>query len=535
VSLEARRATILGRFPRHLAADEPGKLLGDVVSALARELEVKTSQLGRVRRSHALGDADERRDLLLLAALHDLGHEAFTVLDLRFAALGDLGARLAAAASDDEAATQLARLPDLLAVPTDAFPPFPEEGAVTGPARARLVTALRSLIAATSRLEQLRTSLRETIALHRAGNGTVAALLGAAAVYLDLQVEELTHADDRYWHVARCRDRLRLVRPEPTGHTPPSTELAPADDLLALEENPLRSRTIDPIERRHGDWFRILRGGLEEVQVTVRVVGCGDRTVAPMVVNLDAGFGFVYTGAVPDGDELLFGGDGGVTLGGASVARLAYAFRGGVFADAGRTHDRAFTFAGESAAPDAQAATFAVTQPIDDAFEPTAAFPHAEGRLEAATMAVGESRWAFFVAAGHFGRDADTPPGELAIPVFEAAAFDTTVYTPDTSPGSPPAARVGFAWQEREPFAVTLWVPRRFAALDAPDQVAVTELLRLRLDRHRAAGVHVYVKYADDRWSLATGVLRDAGSTDARGTVVVGTRLWHEGTEQPPS
>ena len=36
------------------------------------------------------------------------------------------------------------------------------------------------------------------------------------------------------------------------------------------------------------------------------------------------------------------------------------------------------------------------------------------------------------------------------------------------------------------------------------------------------------------RWSLGSGLLRDPESTDPRGRVVVGTRLWPSDTEQPP-
>ena len=88
-----------------------------------------------------------------------------------------------------------------------------------------------------------------------------------------------------------------------------------------------------------------------------------------------------------------------------------------------------------------------------------------------------------------------------------------------------PSGAVGFAWQEREPFAATLWIPQRFSALDAEGEVPVRERVRLFLERYRAAGVHLYCRYADDRWSLGAGLLRDLDSTDPRGTVVVGTRL----------
>jgi hypothetical protein len=518
-----RTTTILRRFPSHLQADDSGKLLGAVVDALSAELDLKTSQLGRTRRAHALGDADESLDLRLLAALHGLRDDDFAVLRLRLAGVDDLRRAL----PDDDA---VARLPTLLGLPVDAFAPFPAEGAVTGPARARLAAALVALVSFRSELELLRRSIATAIALHRNGNGTVHTLLGAGAASLGLELVESADAQDRYWHLARCRDLLRPVRPEPPGTVPTETVLTPAEDLLALEENPFQAKEIDPIDRRHGDVFRVTRGGLEPVTVTVRVIGKATRTVRPTVVNLDTGFGVTYAGSVPAGEELRFESDGRVTLSGASVSRFSYAFRGGVYADVGASHPNDFQYAEATARPERQA-TFAATEPVPDAFDPAALFPHAEGLLEGATMSLGESRWAFFVRGAHFGRTADEAADELAEPVVDAAVFDESVF----APGTDPSGAVGFAWQEREPFAATLWIPQRFSALDAGGEIQVRERVRLFLDRYRASGVHVYTKYADDRWSLGSGVIRDPDSTDPRGTVVVGTRLWPADSEQPTS
>ena len=61
------------------------------------------------------------------------------------------------------------------------------------------------------------------------------------------------------------------------------------------------------------------------------------------------------------------------------------------------------------------------------------------------------------------------------------------------------------------------------------------ERVRLFVERYRAAGVHVYAKYADDRWSIGSGLIRDLESTNPRGTVVVGTRMWPPDTVEPTS
>ena len=525
----SRAQTILSRLPRHLAADTPGKLFGDAVAALAGELDVKTYQLGRVRRAHALADADEEHDLLLHAGAHDRRYEDFEVLRLRLAALRGLRAALADPEADDTAVeAALERLPVLLGLPADAFPPFAAEGPVTGPARARLVAALDAVVGYAGEMDQLRRGVRDAIALHRRGNGTIGALIGAGASQLDLEVEAIAHDAERFWHIARCRDRLRLLRPEPPGSSPATSEPLPAADLIALEENPFRPKELDPTPRRHGDRFRIVRGGLEQVSVTIRVVGAADRTVWPMVVNLDAGFGVAFAGTVPDGDELRFESDGRVTMGGADVTPSAFTFRGAVFGDAeAAVPGREFVFDGDGAEGQGPLATFAVTEPLAEAFGPGSP-PHSGALLTAATMALGESRWAYFVRVAHYGGTGET----LAIPGFEAGVFDESVFDAAGDPVEP-AGAVGFSWQEREPFAFTLWIPQRFQALDVEGALPLAERVRLVLDRHRPAGVHAYVKYADDRWSLAAGVLRDLDSADARGIVVVGTSLWPGGTPQP--
>jgi hypothetical protein len=518
--MSSRTGAILERFPSHLQPADPGKLFGDVVDALSQALDVESAQLGRTRRAHALGDADETTDLWLLASLHGFRDDSFEVQRLRLERL----AAVRAALPDDAAAAQL---PALLGLPADAFPPFPGEGAGTDAARARLAEALGALVSYRGELELLRTSIRTAVRLHRDGNGDVPTLLGAGALALGLRIVAAEDDVDRYWHVARCLDVLRVLRPEPPGTTPPATLLEPGEDILALEENPFQPKEVDPVERRHGDVFRVTRSGLEPVVVTIRVVGKGTKTVRPFVVNLDSGFGVAFAGSVPDGEELRFESDGRVTLGGANVAASSFAFRGGVLADAGASHANDFRFG-----PDERAATYAVSEPVADALEPTAVFPHAEGLLEGAEMSLGESRWAFFVREAHFGRAAESQAEELAEPVLDAGVFDGSVYDPT---GGGPSGSVGFAWQEREPFAATLWIPQRFSELDVEGELPVRERVRLFLDRYRAAGVHVYTKYADDRWTIGAGVLRDLQSTDPRGTVLVGTRLWAPDADLPDS
>jgi hypothetical protein len=526
VTQSARTLTILRRFPRHLETDDPGKIFSDVVGGLGGELDIKSTQLGRVRRAHALGDAGEERDLLLLAGLHDLKPGDLELTRIRLAAVHAIEQTLAdGGSSEDDRPAAIGRLPQTLGLQPDAFPSWPGE-TDTAPAEARLAGALADVTSYPSELDLLRGTVESVIGLHRAGNGTVESLLGAGAAYLELGLGAVVDTEDEYWHVAECHDLLRIVRPEPPGARPATTTLTPKTDLIALEENPLRQQDSDPVDRRSGDRFHVLRSGFETVPATVRVVGVGSRTVRPMVVNLDTGFGLVYTGNVGDGQELRFESDGRATLDGASVARNSYSFTGGVFADASGADRRDFVF-------DGQTTIFAVTQPIDDGFDPGAIFPHTDGLLDTASLVVGESRFAFFVREAHYGRDAETPADELAVPVFEAAVLDSSVFEPDTSVGSPSSGKIGFSWLEHEPFAARLWIPLRFSTLDTNGEVPVKERLRLLLDRHRAAAIHIYVEYADDRWTVPAGVMRDSSSDEPLGTVIVGTALWPPQTDVP--
>ena len=116
--ISKRATTILGRFPRHLDLTREDKVFAHIVNSLARELDIKTMQVGRVRKSHRLGQADEIRDLLLLAGLHDLRPIRFDVVQLRHDALGSvattLGDESATATEQEEAVTTLRKLLSLV-------------------------------------------------------------------------------------------------------------------------------------------------------------------------------------------------------------------------------------------------------------------------------------------------------------------------------------------------------------------------------------------------------------------------------------
>ncbi len=484
-----RTTAVLERFPCHIGATDPGKRFESVAEAITSQLDVVARQIGDVRRAHRLAEAPTDHDLLRLMALHGVRASAFAVGDIRLDAL-------AATPGDD-----VAQLAGHLGVEPVQLEDV--DGVV-------LADALGRVTKFTNRLDVRRRSAVGIIRSFRSGNGTAAALLAAAAAYLALEVVEVGHSANRWWHLAKCRD---LVAVDVDG-------VDVGDALLAVEENPFKDASVAPINRRHADRFRIVRGGLEDVTVTTDVVGIGERTVHPMVVNVDIGRGVVFEGVVPDGVTLSFGANGRVMLDDAEATGSAFAFAGAVFASVDAVHPNDFVFADEEAVSDRDA-TFVVTSPIANGFAEAANLPHPGARVDPLPMALGESRWAFFVRTAHFG----SAP-RAAVASFAAGRFDRSVWTDDDGVLDDVSGAVGFRWQEREPFAVRVLLPQRFAALDDDAGSKLREPMRLLLDRHRAAGVHVYVTYADDRWVLGTGIVRELDSDDALGTLVSGTTLW---------
>lgn len=396
----------------------------------------------------------------------------------------------------------LARLAGLHALRAPAFGPLlTRMSALTGQPGYDAALALR------------RTVVTGAIGAHAIGNGTPHALLAAAAAYLGLGVDGVLPTPGRWWTLAHCHDLLEEHQ-----------------DLLALEENPFHHADLDPAPRPHGQRFRIIRGGLEDVDVAVRVLGVGTRTVRPMVVDVLAGHGLAWEGTVPDGSELRFEASGAVTLDGNVVTGSAWEFHGAVFADARARLQADFVFT--DAVERQHEGHFVTTAPLADALDDGAAFPHGAATVGPHTLRLGQTFWAAFVRIDH---TSTVVPGAIA-PRTKHARFDHAVLADANGIDGPtagePSFRIGFAWEEREPFAVRILLPRRLMAMDDEKGSKLREPLRQLLDRHRAAGVDVRVEFADPRWTVGTGVVRDT-EDDAIGTVVAGTELWPDGTPQP--
>ncbi|MEY4748463.1 MAG: hypothetical protein RIQ60_677 [Pseudomonadota bacterium] len=541
----ARAITILSRFPRHLALDEPGTLFAEVVDALAGHLDRQLADLGRVRRAHRLGQVDELVDLFGLAALHGLRDELLEPVARRLDAVAVAAQALAAAAAPglapaDQASltsAALARLPDALSLAPEPWPAAPGELA-SSTTLARMATTLAELASYAEALQTRRRVIMDLIDVHRSGNGSPTALLHAAASLLGLRPGRVQRSGDDYWHLMQAQDGLR-----PLGAPTPRT------DLLALEENPEADMTISPVPRRHRELFTVQRRGFGPVPTDVRVTARDDRCVWPMVVDIHAGRALVYAGALIAGQQLRFSASGRVELDGDEVGAYAFSIDGGVFADADSSNPRddfVFADAATEVASGERLARFGLCRPVADALD-DGALPHGGGLLPSITLRVGVTALRFFVREAAFGTEAagtaalvsalddtvqgvDRPLGlgagsmeRPAVPLYAAGVFDASV-AGDAGTAAP-AADIGFDWRERQPYTCQLWLPRRFASLDGPGRIELRERMRLALERFRPAGVYLGVAYADDLWTLGEGVLRDATSAEPDGLVVHGTRL----------
>lgn len=535
MTLSARAAAILSRFPAHLEAARPGKLLGDVVSAIAIDLDTLAAALAAVRRSHRLADADELADLWRIGALHGMGSAEFEILLGRHRRARELLKSLEAAADDSgrESAADALSMLWALQAPTPRLPLFADPAAPSNAARSasRMAGQVRTTLRHGALTDAVRTRIAEACAIHADGNGTVIALMRGAANALDLDLGAVMHSADRYWHAARVNDRLRLARSVPgaAGAEGASVEqpLAVAEELLGIEENPLWRAETDNAPRRHAELFTETRRGFERALLQARITGEAERTVAPMLVNRDEGHGIGYSGVVANGQLLVFNEDGRVLLDDADVTSMAFAWQGACFAGDDASVDNDFVFDGPGLDVRRKRAVFVTTTPANG-LDREAQYPSDGASLAVPGIAVGVTRLAFFVAEAHFASLDPAPGGPRSVtPRTGAAVFDGAVFAPPALPRTA-SARVALSWLEHRAFAVRLLVPPRFRRWrsDDPDGVLTLQAVARALERFRPLGVELRVEYIDDRWSLGGGTLTSGIDDDPIESLRAGTVLW---------
>jgi hypothetical protein len=247
--MSERSQEILRRFPAHLEAARPSKQLFTVTDALAGGLDLMADRLAAVRRAHRLGDADELRDLMLLANLHGI-----TAVDLGIATARASRMQALVGALEqvfDDAAQRRAAadaLLDLWQVPgSDRLalfaPAVPPAGTLDLGAAARaLAAAVHALLAYRRSVDAVRAGVARICQIHALGNGTVGAVIAAAANALDLDLDlgrnaavhdalvqqggsatlnlaisdGLFHSADLFWHSSFVRNRSPLTRTVPS-------------------------------------------------------------------------------------------------------------------------------------------------------------------------------------------------------------------------------------------------------------------------------------------------------------------------------
>src|SRR6185436_16730163 len=195
-SMSGRTQAVLGRFPAHLEAARPGKQLERVVDALVAPLDLLSAELAAVRRAHRLAHADTVADVLRIGALHGISGDDLALLFRRAARTRELAAALDAAAAAGDAAARDEAVEALLAlwgVPGGApsLARFASPGAAPDldEAARRMARAFRAAVGFRETVEGARRRVEWISRLHAAGNGTVRAVLEAAASALDLELD----------------------------------------------------------------------------------------------------------------------------------------------------------------------------------------------------------------------------------------------------------------------------------------------------------------------------------------------------------
>lgn len=551
VALNGRTKRVLERFPYHLDAAKPGKLLANVTRALVRDQDVQTANLQGIRLAHRLYEARELIDLLRIGALHNVSRTELAVLFQRFTAArerftalrnnvnsdGDLGER------ESLANEFLSLWPIFGATPLRVFTDDPES---TDPidvatAASRLVQSGAKTVRTAELLETLRQRIANIAAIHQVGNGTVTALLQGAANCLDLELGTIEHSEDRYWHAAPVTDRIPLHRPI-TG-TDKSEAITPELEFLGIEENPKRVAEFGPRPVRHTERFHLLRKGFEDALLEIRLRGIGQRTFSPMFVNRDTGHGVGIFAAVPDGVEVVFTQGGRVVMNGKDVTSRCYAWRGACYAEqpaeqkfgnADSLYRNDFVFAdGDAELPETgdhangdRISRFVEATP-GASLDREGKFPHAGDSLPMPSVGIGKTRFAFFVQHGHFAAlRANLPPlpegvfgsdpfasmhpsvladRELVTPRYGAAIADASLFADRDgySEADQPAAELHLRWLERQAYKVRLFVPRRFIGFgDDGEGELVKDYIKLGIERFRPAGVDIEVQFIDENWVL---------------------------------
>jgi hypothetical protein len=456
-----RAGKILDRFPSFMLAPTPDKVLAAVAVTLGKDLDECERLATRIQRAHRLAAADEASDLLRLAALLALHPADFFIL--HGLQRGGMFALLAEQANVDAFAK---------GAPGAAAPP--------------LAHAEREQRGYDAYVDALRRAVTRTVAVLLDGCGTIWALLEGTAVLLDAEplaagkaVELLDPDPVRGGFLHRMRVRHHVME---------AGVLGTREGSVTLVENPLVDRVTGDTARFQRERFPAVRGGFYPGPVDIQITGIANRTVGPMVINRTAHEGVGFAGALKHGQKLVFTADGKALLDGADVTARAYCFRGGLVDDPALPEGTQ-----PEDEPPWHRTTVRVT-PVGalDRAVPGPAITPVEV-LPTIDLPIGKSEWRFSVTEG----------------AFDASRFDEAVHPlPDGGNPRPSVGRVRLSWKENDPFAVTVMIPAQLSSLEGASVVDddLPALVRAGLERFRAAGIRLDVRYFDE-WILGQSVL----------------------------
>tara|TARA_R110001632_G_scaffold174095_1_gene293589 strand:- start:20377 stop:22149 length:1773 start_codon:yes stop_codon:yes gene_type:complete len=558
VKVSGRGQKVLQRFPKHMEAEARGKLLASVVNTIVRDQDVQSADMQSIRCAHRLLEAKQISDLLLLSSLHGINRADMSVLYARQKKSSELLLQLkknVEADGDDAVREELAEsFIQLYALGTEtplrlfsqAHLDVDSSDADISDANSfdvneaidRLITSAVQSCQTHTLLESIRKRIVETCAIHIKGNGTIEALLRGAANVLDLNLGDIEHSEDRFWHAGAVHDRIQLSCLDETCTT---HKILPKTEYMGIEENPKVIAQRGPNPYKHADLFHYLRKGFDDAVLEIRVLGNLNRTVSPMVVNRDEGHGVGFFGLVPNGQALIFTQGGRVLLDGKDVTSRSYAWQGACFAqydatlldtdDSVSTNRNDFVFA-DAGAPDTEndgKSRFVTVSPVG-ALNRDALIPHAGSSLPMPSISVGKTRFAFFVQHGHFSTKlegttapsasafdddvfASTPSAVrdhimLVTPRFGVGFADASVFA--TRNGNEKLQAAGFIhlrWLERQAYKVKLLIPNRFRLFDNSNGAQIADLVKQGIKRFRPAGVDVVVDYVEPYWIAGDAAL----------------------------
>ena len=223
-----------------------------VSNAVSLGLDDLSASLAAIRRAHRLGHADATTDIKLHGGLHRIGLDEFGPLERRVERLSQVAHDLKAAvdasntAARDTAAELLCDLLGVLgpaprlALFAPVVPPTIPPTPPPPPDLAAGATALLAAVAALTDFEGKREAVRARVQtlcdIHVRGNGTVRALLEAAASALDLEVD--TDRADSF--KAELRPKVTVAQ---TG-TPGATRYAYVVVARSLSKNVDRQSAV---------------------------------------------------------------------------------------------------------------------------------------------------------------------------------------------------------------------------------------------------------------------------------------------------